>query len=104
MEVLPGADVIFCRDCLVHLPIEEVKTVLRNFSRSGAKWVLTTTFPASGTNTEVRWSGWRPLNLQAEPFHLPAPMKLINEECTEDGGKYADKSLGLWQVEQLRGI
>jgi hypothetical protein len=103
-DVLPRADVIFCRDCLVHLPVEEVKTVLRNFAGSGAKWVLTTTFPISGTNTEVRWSGWRPLNLEAAPFNLPVPLKLINEGCTEDGGKYADKSLGLWRIDQLRGV
>lgn len=105
-DILPpgGGEVLFCRDCLVHLPVEEVKTVLRNFVKSGATWLLTTTFPTSGTNSEVRWSGWRPLNLQAAPFHLPAPERLINEGCTENHGQYADKSLGLWRVEQLRGL
>jgi len=103
-DVLPQADLVFCRDCLVHLPVEEVKTALRQFVKSGATWLLTTTFPTSGTNTEVRWSGWRPLNLEAAPFHLPAPIKLINEGCTEDNGKYADKSLGLWRVEDLRQV
>ena len=103
-ELLPQADVVFCRDCLVHLPVEEVKTVVRNIVKSGAAWLLTTTFPSSGTNTEVRWSGWRPINLQGAPFNLPAPVKLINEGCTEDGGKYADKSLGLWRVAELRGV
>ena len=103
-EVLPMADLIFCRDCLVHLPVEEVKSAVRNFAKSGATWLLTTTFPESGTNTEVRWSGWRPINLQEAPFHLPAPVKLINEGCTEDGGKYADKSLGLWRLADLSAI
>lgn len=103
-DLLPRADVIFCRDCLVHLPLAEVTTVLRNFVKSGAGWVLTTTFPVSGTNTEVRWSGWRPLNLEAPPFNLPVPAKRINEGCTEDGGKYADKSLGLWRADQLLGL
>jgi hypothetical protein len=100
-EILPRADVVFCRDCLVHLPIEEVKTVLANVKRSGALWLVTTTFPVSGVNSEVRWSGWRPLNLEAAPFSLPGPFKLINEGCTEDGGKYADKSLGVWRVSDL---
>jgi hypothetical protein len=103
-DLLPRADLIFCRDCLVHLPVEEVKTVLGNFANSGAAWLLTTTFPTSGTNIEVRWSGWRPLNLQAAPFHLPAPMKLINEGCSEDNGKYADKSLALWRLADLGAI
>ncbi len=88
-EELPHADLIFCRDCLVHLPLEEVGKVLKNFGRSGAKWLLTTTFPAVTSNGDVKWSGWRALNLQLAPFNLPEPMRLINEGCTEDGGKFA---------------
>jgi SAM-dependent methyltransferase len=98
---LPRADLIFCRDCLVHLPLEEVRKVLTNFVRSGATWLLTTTFPAVRVNKDVKWSGWRPLNLQAAPFGLPKPARLINEGCTEEGGKYADKSLGLWRLDEL---
>ena len=99
---LPAADLIFCRDCLVHLPLEEVGKVLKNFGRSGAKYVLTTTFPAVTSNGDVKWSGWRALNLRLSPFNLPEPLRLINEGCTEDGGKFADKSLGLWQLADLR--
>jgi hypothetical protein len=98
---LPKADLIFCRDCLVHLPLEEVRKVLINFVRSGAEWLLTTTFTGTIENGDVRWSGWRPLNLEARPFGLPAPHRLINEQCTEDGGKHADKSLGLWNLREL---
>jgi hypothetical protein len=100
-DILPRAEVVFCRDCLVHLPLDVVRGVLRNVAKSGATWLVTTTFPVSGVNSEVRWSGWRPLNLQAAPFSLPKPFKLINEGCTEDGGKYADKSLGVWRVSEL---
>jgi len=103
-DVLPAAEVVFCRDCLVHLPIEEVKMVVRNVVKSGAVWLVTTTFPASGANTEVRWSGWRPLNLEAAPFLFPNATKLIVEGCTEEGGRYADKSLGVWRVGDLRGV
>jgi hypothetical protein len=101
-DILPRADVILCRDCLVHLPLHEVGVVLRNFVKSGSTWLLTTTFPSTAANADVRWSGWRPLNLQAEPFLLPEPQRLINEGCTEDEGKYSDKSLGLWRLADLR--
>jgi hypothetical protein len=100
-DSLPQADVILCRDCLVHLPSEEVKKVIRNFIASGATWLLTTTFPAQNDNKDVRWSGWRPLNLQLPPFSLPAPHRLINERCTENDGQYADKSLALWPLAAL---
>jgi hypothetical protein len=100
-EVLPKADLIFCRDCLVHLPFEDIRGALRNFVRSGATWLLTTTFPTTGEEKDVRWSGWRPLNLQAGPLSLPKPMRLINEGCTEEGGKFADKSMGLWRLADI---
>lgn len=101
-DILPRADLIFCRDCLVHLPLAEIQTVLGNFVRSGATWLLTTTFPTVRENADVKWSGWRPLNLEASPIRLPTPVRVIEEGCTEDGGKYADKSLGLWRLADLR--
>jgi hypothetical protein len=103
-DILPKADVIFCRDCLVHLPSDEVKTVIRNIVKSGATWLVTTTFPKSGDNKDVKWSGWRPINLTAAPFHLPKPATMLNEGCTEDGGKYADKSLAVWRISELKRI
>ncbi len=103
-DVLPRADVILCRDCLVHLPLAEIQTVVRNFIKSGATWLLTTTFPATTSNTDVRWSGWRPLNLELAPLHFPVPTRIIVEGCTEDGGKHADKSLGLWRIADLQAI
>jgi len=100
-DILPKANIIFCRDCLVHLPLAEVQTVIRNFIKSGAAWLLTTTFPTRPNNPDVRWSGWRPLNLEAAPFNFPAPFRLFNEHCTEDNGQYADKSLALWRLSEL---
>jgi hypothetical protein len=45
---------------------------------------------------------FRPLNLEAPPMSLPAPMLMINEGCTEGDGKYQDKSLGLWRMLDIR--
>jgi hypothetical protein len=101
-EVLPRAEVIFCRDCLVHLPLAEIRMVVRNCVASGATWLITTTFPRTGVNTEVKWSGWRPLNLEAAPFSFPKAVRTIEEGCTEEGGAYADKSIGVWALADLR--
>jgi SAM-dependent methyltransferase len=103
-DILPRADVIFCRDCLVHLPLAEIRAAVANFIHSGASWLITTTFPRTGTNTEVKWSGWRPLNLEAAPLHFPQAIRTIEEGCTEDAGKYADKSIGVWRLSDLRGV
>lgn len=98
---LPAVDLVLCRDCLVHFSDEDVFRALRNLTRSGSRHLLTTTFPDRTGNPPIRTGKWRPLNLQAAPFNLPAPERLVNEGCTEGGGAFADKSLGLWRLETI---
>src|ERR1044071_8813466 len=84
---LPSMDVILCRDCLVHFAFADVRAALRNFARSGSRWLLTTTFVDAGReNTDIATGDWRPLNLQLPPFNFPAPMRMIDERCLHTGG------------------
>jgi hypothetical protein len=101
-DPLPTADVVLCRDCLVHLSHDDALRVLHNFVDSGSRYVLTTTFPGRGENRDVRTGEWRPLNLQVAPFSLPSPLAVINEKCTECSGYFKDKSLGLWRLADVR--
>jgi len=93
------ADLLFCRDCLVHLSFESVKKVIKNFFYSDIKYFMATTFTdpkrinvdySDGTN-------WVPMNLMASPFNLPAPRFIINEGYTGNNGEYSDKSLAVWE-------
>lgn len=100
---LPKMDLIFCRDVLVHLDYENSLAALKNFKSSGAKYLLTTTFTDREGNVDLKNEMiWRTLNLEKGPFDFPRPVYLLNEECTEGDGNYADKSLGLWLLEDLR--
>jgi glycosyltransferase involved in cell wall biosynthesis len=101
-EPLPHADLILCRDCLVHLNFNQAKRALRNFKASGAAYLLTTTFTARTKNVDlVGRDVWRTLNLELPPFNLPKPLRIIGENCTEGDGAYSDKSLGLWVLQDL---
>lgn len=100
-DKLPPVDLIFSRDMTVHLSNADALAALRNFKRSKSEYLLTTTFPETDVNEDILTGEWRPLNLQLAPFNFPEPMRLINENCTEDGGKYTDKSLGLWRIGDL---
>lgn len=100
-EIPPKADLIFCRDCLVHLSFEEIQNALYNIHQSGSKFILTTSFPKQIINNNIESGKWRPLNLQKKPFYFPKPIYSILENCTERSGKYADKSLLLWNVSDL---
>jgi SAM-dependent methyltransferase len=101
---LPRMDVILCRDCLVHFAFDDVRAALRNFARSGAGWLLTTTFvDRQRENVDIETGGWRPLNLELPPFNFPAPERVIDERCLHSGGIYVDKRLALWRLEELAG-
>lgn len=98
---LPEVDLVICRDCLVHFSNRDVARSLANISRSGSKYLLTTTFSSRAENVDIATGGWRPLNLEKPPFSLPPAISILNEGCTEGGGNYVDKSLGLWSIREI---
>jgi hypothetical protein len=100
-DPLPTADLILCRDCLVHLSFDHIGRALANMQRSGARWLLTTTFLELTDNRDIDDGDWRPLNFMRPPFHFPPPEAVLIEGCTEADGDYADKALALWQLAAL---
>jgi hypothetical protein len=103
MDQLPQVDLVFCRDCLVHLTFSDVNRVVANFKRSNSKYLLTTTFTGRSNNVELVGTDiWRTLNLELPPFNFPKPLKLINEKCTEANSQFSDKCLGLWLLDEIK--
>lgn len=102
-DELPAVDLILCRDCLVHLPLQSAAAAVKNFVRSGARYLAATTYPGvvSRNKPLLITGNWRPLDLTLPPFSLPEPLRLINEECTEPDD-YPEKSLGLWDLSGAR--
>ena len=96
-DTLPAVDVILCRDCLVHLSFADAQAALSNIVRSGAGWLLATSFPSVTRNDDIVTGQWRPINLTLPPFNLPEPEQVIGENCTES--EFADKNLSLWPVD-----
>lgn len=100
-DELPRADVVFCRDCLVHLSLENVHRAIANLKRSGSTWLLTTTFLECERNDDIQNGDWRMLNFALAPFEWPEPDCVLVEGCAEAGGGYEDKALGLWKLAEL---
>jgi hypothetical protein len=98
---LPKVDLVFCRDCLVHLSFRDALAALHAICSSGSTYLLTTTFTSRPRNCNIVTGQWRPLNLEVLPFSFPPPLQTINEERYEDEGEFSDKSLGLWRVEDI---
>ena len=100
-DALPRCDAVLCRDCLVHLSFANIARAVANFRRSGAAWLIATTFPEWRTNAECEDGDWRALNFERAPFEWGPPVELVNENCQEAGGGWRDKSLGVWRLAEI---
>lgn len=94
-NALPPVDLIFSRDCLQHLPEPDIWRALRNFKRSGAKWLFTSSHTVAEQSISPDAGGFGFLNLQLAPFGLPQPVLIMPEE------HYASKAMCLWSVPDL---
>ena len=99
--ILPKVDAIFCRDCLVHLTLEQAVAAVANLKRSGSTYLITTTFPTRTENIPARTGSWRPLNLEIPPFSFPKPIEIIRERATDPDDRNNDKSMGVWRLSDL---
>jgi hypothetical protein len=102
-DALPRCDAILCRDALVHLSFANIARTVANFRKSGAAWLIVTTFPEWQTNHDCEDGDWRALNFERAPFRWGPPVELLNENCTEAGGGWRDKSLGVWRLAEIDG-
>lgn len=98
-DELPKADLILCRDCLVHFSFADIERAVDTIRRSGATYLLTTHFPEVSGNADIVTGKHRCLNLQLPPFHWPEPLAEIAEG--HSGRKAGHKHLSLWRVADL---
>lgn len=100
-DKLPKVDLVMVRDCLVHLPTEDIVKALTNIKNSKSKYFLTTNFlwDHLDSNKEIEVGGWRRLNLQHEPFNLKHPIRIIIEGNSQSNDR--DKTMSLWLVSDI---
>ena len=103
VDEIPNCDLLFVRDCFVHLPYELIQKALNNLrnQKNNIKYLMTTSFTSRVFNTDIKLGDWRPINLLIEPFNLRNPLDIIKEGCEESNGIYQDKSLILFKMEDL---
>ena len=94
-DILPLADAILCRDCLVHLPFSEIKNARSLFENAGFRYLFVTTFPNRQTNDDCAVGSWRPLNMEAAPLNWGKPIMILSEDHEPP---YEDKSIGVWRL------
>ena len=98
---IPAADLIFVRDCLVHLSNDHVAAALENIRASGGKYLLTTVFVDVAENEDISTGQWRALDIRKPPFNLPKPDRFIDEGAADAKGQQSGKMLGLWKLSDI---
>ena len=96
---LPAVDVIFCRECLVHLSYADIALALNNIKRSGAKYLFTTHFPDIRTNKDSITGKHHSLNFTREPFNWPEPLMGHIEYFANK--RRGNKHLSVWKLSDL---
>jgi hypothetical protein len=98
---LPRADLVLCREVLMHFPDDDVVAAVSNLKRTGARWLLATTFAGRTVNEPIELGMWRPLNLEAPPFDFPPPLRSFEDIPLVDREEFLDKRLALWELHEL---
>jgi hypothetical protein len=98
---LPSVDAIMCRDCLAHMSYADIKAALRNFKKSGARYLIASNFPRKSNTVDIRTGDYRAVNLQASPFNFPEPLMTFVELSAEPAMKKAGKCLSVWRFEDI---
>jgi len=70
-------DLIHVRDVIQHMSLSQGMTYFCGIFRSGAKLLVTTTYPKVSTNKKISEGGYYQNNLELEPFSFP-----ISTDCT----------------------
>ena len=98
---LPTVDLIMVRDCLVHLPTNDVIKALINIKNSNSKYFLTTNFlwNHQEANQEIKVGEWRRINLQKEPYNFDYPQRIVIEGNIQSNDR--DKTMSLWRVKDI---
>ncbi len=99
-DLLPQVDVILCRDCLQHLPDENIFEVIKNFKKSKSTYLLVSHYINHPKNEDIQENElfnvcrMRRINLELPPFNFPKPLAMIDEG-------FNGKTLSLWQIRDL---
>lgn len=95
-------DVIFVRDCFVHLSDKDIISSLINICKSKSVYLISTYFKKNWDNSKSKkLDNWRPINLMEKPFSLPVPDYVLNDKAQHNKHD-KHKVMGVWKIKKLK--
>jgi hypothetical protein len=101
-DSIPCFDIIFVRDCFVHLEDKQIIEAINNIIKSDSKYLISTTFKGKVKNNQSNdYDRWRPINLEMDPFLLPPPISYLDDRNKKYESDF-DKWMGVWKIRDLK--
>ncbi len=99
---LPTVDLVFCRDCLVHLSIPLIWKAIDQIVASKSRYLMMTTFHGVEENYNIVTGSWRALDFTKPPFSFPSPL-LELDECYGrlTGDTRFLKFMAVWRISDI---
>lgn len=97
-DPIPDVDLLFCRDCLFHFSLADIRLALDNISRSSVKYVMFTSY-YNGTNHDIQTGAFREVDFLKAPFSFSEPIDFIHEDIP---GETHKRRLCLWSIDTIR--
>ena len=106
---LPNADLMICRDCLIHFSFEKIRLFFENFKKSDIRFILLTSYKLKDSrkkiiNLDIPDGEFREIDMSEPPFSLPKPIIEIQDkdEQTKKSGFYC--YLNLYSKDQIENL
>lgn len=100
-KILKKYDLVFVRDCFVHLTDTQVLISLKKIINSECKYLATTSYIYNKKYNIKNPDRWRPINLLKKPFCFPKPFLIISDKSNNTiYDKY--KYLFIWKIKDLK--
>lgn len=97
------ADLVLCKDVLIHLPDSDVLSLLRAIKDSGSRYLASTTAPGwpNMFRTGMNAGEFAPIDLQQTPYDLSLPIDMIEVPRKETNPK---KFLALFDLTKAESL
>jgi hypothetical protein len=108
-DPIPTADIVLCRDCMMHLKHWLRWEFFKNFVASDSKYLITTVHHVLENKAVTRNGGFKRFNPCIAPFNFSPALELIPEtaETLPDDilqnrvADHTQRSIGIWSRQQV---
>jgi hypothetical protein len=94
---LPEVDLIFCRDCLLHLSFEDVDKAFDNIAKSNIKYILTSNWINADNIKDIATGSHRFLNFNKPPYSFDTGIDSIKDWVPG----FAEREMILWNIDDI---